>query len=76
MNLLDEAQRKRITVDLPELQAQLGVRSCVTARKRKRSPPCQRVRHRRGGAAAAAGRGAADNPADDVRRAEPSAMRA
>ena len=36
VNLLDEARRKRITVDLPELQAQLGVPVVgVTARKKK-----------------------------------------
>ena len=36
VNLLDEARRKRITIDLPELQAQLGVPVVgVTARKKK-----------------------------------------
>ena len=36
VNLLDEARRKRITVDLPELQVQLGVPVVgVTARKKK-----------------------------------------
>ena len=36
VNLLDEARRKRIMIDLPELQAQLGVPVVgVTARKKK-----------------------------------------
>ncbi len=52
VNLLDEARRKRITVDLPELQVQLGVPVVgVTARKNALRP-ARRARHRRGGAAA------------------------
>lgn len=63
VNLLDEARRKRITIDLPGLQAQLGVPVVgVTARKENALCPARRARHRRGGAAAATGRSAAGRP--------------
>ena len=72
VNLLDEAQRKRITVDLPELQAQLGVPVVgVTARKKKTLSALLDTLD----TVAAAPQPLPDaapptDPADDVRRAE------
>lgn len=72
VNLLDEAQRKRITVDLPELQAQLGVPVVgVTARKKKTLSALLDALD----TVAAAPQPLPDaapptDPADDVRRAE------
>lgn len=72
VNLLDEARRKRITVDLPGLQAQLGVPVVgVTARKKKTLTVLLDALD----TVAAAPRPAAaaappEDPADDVRRAE------
>lgn len=72
VNLLDEARRKRITVDLPELQAQLGVQVVgVTARKKKTLTALLDALD----TVAAAPQPQPDaappsDPADDVRRAE------
>ena len=72
VNLLDEAQRKRITVDLPELQVQLGVPVVgVTARKKKTLSALLDALD----TVAAAPQPLPDaappaDPADDVRRAE------
>lgn len=72
VNLLDEARRKRITVDLPELQAQLGVPVVgVTARKKKTLSALLDALD----TVAAAPQQLPDaappaDPADDVRRAE------
>ena len=72
VNLLDEARRKRITVDLPELQAQLGVPVVgVTARKKKTLSALLDALD----TVAAAPQPLPDaappaDPADDVRRAE------
>lgn len=72
VNLLDEARRKRIAVDLPELQAQLGVPVVgVTARKKKTLSALLDALD----TVAAAPQPLPDavppaDPADDVRRAE------
>ena len=72
VNLLDEARRKRITIDLPELQAQLGVPVVgVTARKKKTLTALLDALD----TVAAAPQPQPDaappaDPADDVRRAE------
>ena len=72
VNLLDEARRKRITVDLPELQVQLGVPVVgVTARKKKTLSALLDALD----TVAAAPQPLPDatppaDPADDVRRAE------
>ena len=72
VNLLDEARRKRITVDLPGLQAQLGVPVVgVTARKKKTLTVLLDALD----TVAAAPQPQPDaappsDPADDVRRAE------
>ena len=72
VNLLDEARRKRIAVDLPELQAQLGVPVVgVTARKKKTLSALLDALD----TVAAAPQPLPDaappaGPADDVRRAE------
>ena len=72
VNLLDEARRKRITVDLPGLQAQLGVPVVgVTARKKKTLSALLDALD----TVAAAPQPLPDaappaDPADDVRRAE------
>ena len=72
VNLLDEARRKRITVDLPGLQAQLGVPVVgVTARKKKTLTALLDALD----TVAAAPQPQPDaappaDPADDVRRAE------
>ena len=72
VNLLDEARRKRITIDLPELQAQLGVPVVgVTARKKKTLTALLDTLD----TVAAAPQPLPDaappsDPADDVRRAE------
>ena len=72
MNLLDEARRKRITIDLPGLQAQLGVPVVgVTARKKKTLTALLDALD----TVAAAPQPQPDaappsDPADDVRRAE------
>lgn len=72
VNLLDEARRKRITIDLPELQAQLGVPVVgVTARKKKTLTALLDALD----TVAAAPQPLPDaappsDPADDVRRAE------
>ena len=58
VNLLDEARHKRIHIDLPALQAQLGMPVVgVTARRKENAPcPARRARRRYGRAAAAPGR--------------------
>ena len=72
VNLLDEARRKRITIDLPGLQAQLGVPVVgVTARKKKTLSALLDALD----TVAAAPQPQPDaappaDPADDVRRAE------
>ena len=72
VNLLDEARRKRITIDLPGLQAQLGVPVVgVTARKKKTLTALLDALD----TVAAAPQPLPDaappaDPADDVRRAE------
>lgn len=72
VNLLDEARRKRITIDLPGLQAQLGVPVVgVTARKKKTLTALLDALD----TVAAAPQPQPDaappsDPADDVRRAE------
>lgn len=72
VNLLDEARHKRITIDLPELQAQLGVPVVgVTARKKKTLSALLDALD----TVAAAPQPQPDaappsDPADDVRRAE------
>ena len=72
VNLLDEARRNRITIDLPELQAQLGVPVVgVTARKKKTLTALLDALD----TVAAAPQPLPDaappaDPADDVRRAE------
>lgn len=72
VNLLDEARRKRIAVDLPELQVQLGVPVVgVTARKKKTLSALLDALD----TVAAAPQPLPDaappaDPADDVRRAE------
>lgn len=73
VNLLDEARRKRITVDLPELQVQLGVPVVgVTARKKKTLRALLDALDAVMAAPQPRPDGApeAGDPADDVRRAE------
>ena len=55
VNLLDEARRKRIRIDLPALQTQLG-RGRDGAEKENAPRPARRARRRYGSAAAAPGR--------------------